>query len=1548
MNAPTPTPKPPASRFRKVARVAGRVALGLLIVVLLLPPALLVALRFDAPRAFAAHQVDQLLAGLFRGRIHVAAIEQVGLGGARVTGSIDDPKGHRVISFQSVTVRLNVPALLLRLVRDGGAPSVIRIDEVAIPHAEIALIDDGTGAPTLAHTFDPQSPSPPPTTPSAPPPTLSIARIRIDHAWVHGALGSSPHIDAELSEARAKLGLDRKAFQVDLSDARSLVRFPTYDLNPRGRLVGRLEVPLGAGPLVADTTFTGVAAGTSLVAQASLDGQRLRAEAQIPELGAATVRAFVPDLTLRGTLRVAARAEGTLDALDLMLDIAGDAGELSARGKLDTGTPLRANAALTGRRWDVSAVVPSAPQTSIALEGTLSVEVDQTTTRAHYELGFRRPNVAGKQLPDIRTRGALEARETKLAVDGNVSASEAGTQAEATYAVRLAGERGSVETALELKLADSPRLVALAGVRTRGTVNARARLSFPDPALRAVADAKLEGVERGPDRLGATRAHVEVEGKLADPTARATVSIALAHVLGRDFSALRTTFEGTPSKAHVELALTRRANERLRVASELGFSDGTLALTNTTAHLRDRQGALDLVMARAKLGDGKVRLDGLVLRGAGDATASLALEGSRLHVAARTDRLDVVRLLRLAGISTPLLGTRATLELELERGRSLDVQLRGNLAGVSFGTVDDGKASFDLRAKNDAWSGEIASELVPGAPLVIAVRQLRATRLLEPKAELPEGELRAQGRVDLGCMTPLFAAIPAVPIESAKGKIDIDLDYGRDSVAAAPRLAGHVRTHDLEVVEKREPRPAIGSSAEAIQAAPASFRGIDFGIDLLLDAPTRRLTAHLGAYDARAALLSLDAEAGPLPDGSLSDVAARIDTVPLDVRVTVPVRRLAELPEPIRPLSLRGKVAGDLSFDGSIAEPHLVANVRASRLSAAGERIQGEVKPRFAVIGHVEYRKTGGQLALVADAAHTRALDAEVKWTGDLLRVARDPRDRDGVTVHGHATLDRLDLEGIPALKNRQIEGVVSGTAAVAYGASERSVSANLVAHPLRTGQATVDRINIALDAAPGHLRGAIDAGGRSGTLKASVTSGLAWPAQGTPSLQGDIVAALTTRQFRLATLAPLVSGKVNELDGRLDSNLSARVQGEKVTLSGGGSLRDGVLQIPTVGQRFEAISARVSVAPSAILIDDVSARGITGGLRANAKLALDEHLALRKLDARVEIEKNQKIPITLEGVALGDAWGKIEAHVVNDPNRIAVRVRVPEIHIDVPETDRAGVQSLAPDERIRIGARRADAVFTALPLEPIETPSENPTPVDVEVELGSVWVRRGDLVNAELTGKIHVAVAEKSQVTGRIDLKGGTLDVSGKRFEIESGSVTFTGGDPSNPTISALARWNSPAGYVVSASYTGTATKGKLTLTAEPSLSQDEIVNLILFGTPEGANASGGDTASEAVGVAGGTAARGINRAISDLTHLDIQARVDTSTGAARPELMIPVSPRVSARVTRAIGDPPPGSSPDRTFLTLELRLKRDWALSALLGDRGASALDLIWRKHY
>jgi translocation and assembly module TamB len=213
----------------------------------------------------------------------------------------------------------------------------------------------------------------------------------------------------------------------------------------------------------------------------------------------------------------------------------------------------------------------------------------------------------------------------------------------------------------------------------------------------------------------------------------------------------------------------------------------------------------------------------------------------------------------------------------------------------------------------------------------------------------------------------------------------------------------------------------------------------------------------------------------------------------------------------------------------------------------------------------------------------------------------------------------------------------------------------------------------------------------------------------------------------------------------------------------------------------------------------------------------------------------------------------------------------------------------------------------------------------------------------------VDATLGSELDVQGTIEARGGEIDVSGKTFDIERGTVSFTGGSPDDPTINAVARYDAPAGYTVYAEYVGTARKGKLNLRSEPTLTQDEIVTLLLFGSPDGSLGSGnGDSLSTAVSVAGGAAAQSLNRAISDVTSLDVSARVDTSTGAPRPELVLQLTPGTAAKVTQALGQPAPGESPDRTFLTLDLRLASTWSLSTTVGDRGASALDLIWRHRY
>jgi translocation and assembly module TamB len=291
------------------------------------------------------------------------------------------------------------------------------------------------------------------------------------------------------------------------------------------------------------------------------------------------------------------------------------------------------------------------------------------------------------------------------------------------------------------------------------------------------------------------------------------------------------------------------------------------------------------------------------------------------------------------------------------------------------------------------------------------------------------------------------------------------------------------------------------------------------------------------------------------------------------------------------------------------------------------------------------------------------------------------------------------------------------------------------------------------------------------------------------------------------------------------------------------------------------------------------------------------------------------------------------------------------------PDSNGYALQSLEASKDVRIGVRRADGAFAALPVQPLEpgaksgAASGQPTqPLRIQIKLGNkVTVERGRTAQAQLTGQLTIVSASQTNVDGRIEVRGGKLDVSGKTFEIERGVVTFEGDDPGNPSISATARWDAP-GYSVYADYVGDVQNGRIKLHAEPPLTQDEIASLLLFGSPEGSVGGSSDSsgAALAVSVAGDSAAKGLTRALDNLTKLDVSARVDTTTGSARPELVFQVSPRVSAKVTRAVGAPAAGESPDRTFLTLELRLKRAWALSALFGDHGASALDLIWRRRY
>lgn len=891
--------------------------------------------------------------------------------------------------------------------------------------------------------------------------------------------------------------------------------------------------------------------------------------------------------------------------------------------------------------------------------------------------------------------------------------------------------------------------------------------------------------------------------------------------------------------------------------------------------------------------------------------------------------IDLNRLALSFGTKLPLetatLGLDATLE---RRAPATHYTLDGN-ASASFGKVGQAK----LVAKQ--------LELPATAPTLASLEKLR-------------GDLTASGKVDLAQLSPLLTAA-GIPIERTTGQVrfEVSARHSRDADRGL-EVAAFVDTNGLRIVGERKTDQLVATTGAAVDSAPLALEGIDLHLAARNEPRSGTAVATLILRDRGGTLAETQVEA------KIADLWARgqpsfesISRVPLRAHLHVAERKLQSLPPLVRPAVLRGRVSVDVRLDGSIAEPKVAAAFVARSLRAPGS------KDPLDLDATVVANSAGGKLALAAKTTRGQAhvADVETEWQGDLRRVAELVRG--APVLHGSASLELTEfpLDVVPALVDRQVRGRLSGEVKLRDWGRDARLDAQLRSNSLSVANVAISDFRVGARTNGERLLTQVDLKTAGGVTHGSLDASMRWGKRPAPELGRDGVAKLSTRGFRLETLSPLLGTNLSEIGGVLRAETQVVVGPGVTTLSGHAQLERGVVQIPAIGQRFSDISARVSVGDNQFKLERFEAHGTTGKLSATGSARLDG-FALRAANATVVIREKEKLPLTVEGAAIGEAWGNVKAAYLSPAQgERQLRIDVPEFHLITPETSGSSLQSLNEPEAIRVGVRRADGKFVPLPVQPLD-PGGDPEPslgkpappLRIQVKLGNnVSVARGRTAQAQLTGQLTVLSDVTTEVTGRIEIRGGKLDVQGKTFEIERGVVTFDGNDPANPTITATARWDAPD-YTVYAEYLGDVENGRIRLHSEPPLSQDEIASLLLFGSPDGSPGGAGDgnNAALAVSVAGDSAAKGLNQVLDDFTNLDVSARIDTTTGSARPELVMRVSPRVAAKVTRAIGEPSVGDPPDRTFLTLELRLRRAWALSAVFGDRGASALDLIWRRRY
>jgi translocation and assembly module TamB len=968
-------------------------------------------------------------------------------------------------------------------------------------------------------------------------------------------------------------------------------------------------------------------------------------------------------------------------------------------------------------------------------------------------------------------------------------------------------------------------------------------------------------------------------------------------------------------------------------------------------------------------------VDGVEVEGdAGSLHASVQRGPGSLSVRARGVGLDVSRLITLAGptlvaslgpdaasfggvvdLDTDVVITprsaqgRASLD-----ARNVSIPLATGVAlhgvGVSTQVTLDGRAvTVAARAEGpDLGSVTLSTaDLVLGGSALDAASYRKAT-----------GSATLATSLDLA---QLAALVPAErrPLTELGGTATVTLTASRSIAARTPDLTIDARTRDL-VVETRG------------DAGPGTrVTGIDLVAAAAIDGKTERVKLDVTATDAHGVLAAMHADAFPTLTAILAtptEARARLLATAFQARLDVPARQLGELPSAAlggMGDSLSGTVSLVATASGTARDPSVTIEAKSVGFSAA----RGLKSPMELQLD-ATFAKGRGSATLDVSSQGRSVVDATADGALELADLLDGREGGPRWTAGGEVVLSALPLRELTALAGQPITGCASGRIVLRGLHEDARLDADVQLASLRVGAVEFSDARLTAHAGTGAATFEARLTHGDGSLIAKGDAGLTWGADLAPTLAParPTELSLLAKDFRLSTLRPFVREQLGNVDGRLSADVTYRSRDGTLAVGeaeGHVTVREGVLDAPAVGQELRGIQATVEVSKSGeVHVRDASARGITGRVSVEATAHLDG-LMLRDASAKLRISKREAMIVAYEGVGLGTAWGDVNVSATRDPAGVVdITVSVPTLDFELPDYSSRSLQSLDPAPTIRIGTTPSSGGnpprFVLLPIhgplrepEPA-TPAGSPpaSSLHVQVVLGrQVRVHHAGKVDAWASGKLVVSAgSQAATVSGAIQVQRGFVELQGRRFEIEQVTATFDPSrPPGDPTVSAKATYEAPDGTIVIAEFLGTAEKGKLELRSEPALSQAEILSLVVFGSREaGAGQSTGAQAA-AAGVGGAVLTQGLNKALSDVSPLEVTTRLDTTDAQdPRPEVGVALSRKVTATVSYRLGIPTPGQPQDRSTLRLDYRFLPRWTFETSVGDRGTSILDVMWKLRY
>lgn len=280
-------------------------------------------------------------------------------------------------------------------------------------------------------------------------------------------------------------------------------------------------------------------------------------------------------------------------------------------------------------------------------------------------------------------------------------------------------------------------------------------------------------------------------------------------------------------------------------------------------------------------------------------------------------------------------------------------------------------------------------------------------------------------------------------------------------------------------------------------------------------------------------------------------------------------------------------------------------------------------------------------------------------------------------------------------------------------------------------------------------------------------------------------------------------------------------------SLSGRVTTSDALLSAPNLKLGLQNIATQIDLAGNSMQLD-AGANFVTGG-----RLTVGGNLNLASLSSDLSVALDNAVFIDPKLYS-----AEVDADIsVNGPltggARISGVVNLGEVNITVPGT---GVTSIGAIPEIEHRAASSAVSLTQAragvlpPAEEQERSRNAPAfPMDIQINAPSKIFVRGRGINAELGGDFSIGGDSNNMISaGSLDLIRGRLDIIGKRFDLDEGSIQFQGSV--TPFIRFVTTTQIPEG-TASIVVEGLADEPDISFTSEPEAPEDEVMSLILFG---------------------------------------------------------------------------------------------------------------------